>query len=221
MNLKSTPFCFALIYCCTQPHTMSRPWSDLPMTALTLAFEKLPQRKRSGSVSCVALVCSRWAEAAAAATRVIVGKCPNTDSLQTWLRSRGSSVNQIQLFLPSGAITSLPCPRLEHLVLEDSIVNLRPNSQLVLDLSAATGLTTLMLNGVTFQGRPDLAGVLSALPNLRCLPLYQKLEHELSLPAAASCNQQSCNRNYYSIACQPVAYAWHMSSHIVESTGQQ
>lgn len=100
-------------------------------------------------------------------------------------------MKEIQLFLPSGAITSLPCPSLEHLVLENSFVNLRPNSQLVRDLSAATGLTTLMLTGVNFRGRPELAGVLSALPNLRCLSLYKLHVQHTSRPASTASQVQN------------------------------
>jgi len=74
---------------------MLRSWSQLPMSALTLAFEKLPLSDRAGTEDCVARVCSSWAEAAAAATVTIdLEQCPNTSSLQQWLHSRGCHVRQ-------------------------------------------------------------------------------------------------------------------------------
>jgi len=50
--------------------------------------------------------------------------CSNTDSLQQWLRSRGSHVSKVRLHGSEGVITTLPCPRLEWLVLEDIEVDL-------------------------------------------------------------------------------------------------
>jgi len=40
-----------------------------------------------------------------------LSRCTNTDSLQLWLRSRGSHVIKVVLQGPGGTITSLPCPR--------------------------------------------------------------------------------------------------------------
>jgi len=136
------------------------------MSVLAYAFEKLDLRDRAGTRNCIALVCTSWAAAAAAATRSIeLSRCTNTDSLQQWLRSRGSHVIKAKLRIERGIITSLPCPRLERLVLKDISVDLRPGSQLLQDLSAAAALEHLQLDDVVFQGEPDRVAVL-----LSCLP---------------------------------------------------
>jgi len=77
-------------------------------------------------------------------------------------------VREVTLCRSSGVITSLPCPKLEYLELYESSVDLRPCSQLLRDLCAATALTRLYFLDITFHGEPDLAAVLSALPNLGC-----------------------------------------------------
>jgi len=56
-------------------------------------------------------------------------------------------------------------------VLFDSSVDLPPGSQLLQDLCSATALTRLCFDDVTYQGEPDLAAVLLALPNLECFGL--------------------------------------------------
>jgi len=146
----------------------SRSWSELPVSVLTFAFEKLDLRERAGTINCIALVCTSWAAAAAAATRSTeLSRCTNTDSLQQWLRSRGSHVSKVRLRGARGLITSLPCPRLKELVLEDLWVDLRPGSQLLQDLSAATTLEHLHLDEVMFQGEPDLVAVLKNMPDLQ------------------------------------------------------
>jgi len=128
----------------------SRSWSELPVSVLTFAFEKLDLRERMNYIS---LVCTSWAAAAEAATRSIeLSRCTNTDSLQQWLRSRGSHVIKVNLQSSTGVITSLPCPRLEWLGLENISVDLRPGSQLLQDLSAATMLEHLRLDRIGFQG---------------------------------------------------------------------
>jgi len=144
-----------------------RSWSELPVSVLTFAFEKLDLRDRAGSINCVALVCTSWAAAAEAATRSIeLSRCTNTDSLQQWLRSRGSHVIKVKLRGPGGFITSLPCPRLKWLVLQNISVDLRPCSQLLQDLSTATALEHLHLHGVELQGEAALVAVLLPLPAL-------------------------------------------------------
>jgi len=142
------------------------------VSVLTFAFEKLNLRDRAGTITCIALVCTSWAAAAAAATRSIeLSRCTDTDSLQQWLRSRGSHVIKVNLQGSDGVITSLPCPRLKWLVLENIRVDLRPGSQLLQDLSAATTLEHLHLDGVKFQGDPDLGRVLEIMPNLQYIHL--------------------------------------------------
>jgi len=148
------------------------------MSALTLTFEKLPRSQRAGSVDCVARVCSSWVEAAAAATRSIQLRSTNTDNLQQWLHSRGASVLQVNLLQASGVITTLPCPKLQDLVLSNSSVDLRPGSQLLQDLCSAAALTSLHLHDGTYQGEPDLAAVLLALPNLQELCLLSECHEQ-------------------------------------------
>jgi len=153
---------------------LSRPCSELRMPALTLAFEKLDLRDRVGTIDSVARVCSTWAEAAAAATRVInLQRCSNTDSLQQWLCSSGAHVNELHLYgtSPGQVITRQPCPRLERLDLFQCSVDLSTGSQLLRDLSAATALKRLNFSEVMFHGEPDLASVLMALPGLQYLRL--------------------------------------------------
>jgi len=130
----------------SEDDSSTRSWSELPVSLLTFAFEKLDVRER---LNCVALVCTTWAAAAAAAIRSIeLSSCTNTDSLQQWLRSRGSHVIKVKLQGSDGVITSLPCPKLEWLVLDNISVDLQ-------DLSAATALEHLHLGGLRFQGEPD------------------------------------------------------------------
>jgi len=76
-------------------------------------------------------------------------------------------VLEIDLTQPSAVITTLPCSKLQHLVLKNSSVDLRPGSQLLQDLCSATALTRLSFDGVTYLGEPDLAAVLLALPHLQ------------------------------------------------------
>jgi len=157
---------------CEDDDSTSRSWSELPVSVLTFAFEKLDLRGRAGTINCIALVCTTWAAAAAAATRSIeLSSCTNTDSLQQWLRSRGSHVIKFKLQGSKGVITSLPCPRLKWHVLENTSVDLRPGSQLLLDLSTATALEHLHLDSVTFQGKPHLMAVLNNMPDLQYIRL--------------------------------------------------
>jgi len=117
------------------------------VSVLTFAFEKLDLRNR---MNCIALVCTSWAAAAVAATRGIeLSWCTNADSLQQWLRSRGSHVIKVKLRF-SRVITSLPCPKLNWLVLE--YISVDPGSQLLQDLCAATALEHLHFRGVGLQG---------------------------------------------------------------------
>jgi len=171
-GLKFHSFFEPVCTMCSQDSSMSqRSWSELPLSALTLTFEKLSLSQRAGSIACVARVCSSWANAAAAATRSIKSEIADTDSLQQWLHNRGASVLEIDLNNTSGVITTLPCPKLQDLVLFNSSVDLRPGSQLLQDLCSATALTRLSFSDFTYQGEPDLAALLLALPNLQELRL--------------------------------------------------
>jgi len=154
---------------CEDDSNSIRSWSELPVSVLTFAFEKVDVRYR---MNCVALVCTSWAAAAAAATRSIeLSRCTNTDSLQQWLRSRGSHVIKVKLQRSKGVITSLPCPSLRWLVLEDTSVDLRPGSQLLQDLCAATALEHLHLGDVVFPGDSGLVSLLLSPPAMHSVHL--------------------------------------------------
>jgi len=74
----------------------------------------------------------------------------------------------------AGVITSLPCPRLKWLVLEGISADLRPGSQLLQDLCAATALEHLQLGGLQYQelqGESDLVAALETLPDLQYIYL--------------------------------------------------
>ena len=68
-----------------------------------------------------ALVCRSWAKAAAAATdSITVWSLTKARSLQLWLRKHGGGVRSISLSVtsqPVGALTKLPCPKLQDLQL--------------------------------------------------------------------------------------------------------
>jgi len=95
-----------------------------------------------------------------------------TQTACSWLHSRGASVRHIVLNGTSKLINTLPCPKLQRLILDNNSVDLRPGSQLLQDLCSATALTRLCFGNVTYQGEPDLAAVLLALPNLQELMLF-------------------------------------------------
>jgi len=98
-------------------------------------------------------------------------------------------VSDIILVRPSRVITTLPCPGLQDLRLRNCSVDLRPGSQLLSDLCSATALTTLYFRDITYQGEPDLAAVLSALPNLQELWLFNR-DHQHSMKVQDSPQQQ-------------------------------
>jgi len=131
---------------------MATSLSDLPVEVLSVVFEKLDLSDRAGNVDCVARVCSTFAEAAAAATKTIeLQGYSKTTRLGQWLCNRGSGVTSIKLTHPKGVVTSLSCPKLAFLDLRSCILDLRPGSQLLRDLCAATGLEYLFLEGVKFM----------------------------------------------------------------------
>ena len=120
------------------------PWADLDKWLLQLIFSKVPQRHRLGHGSCCALVCSSWAEAAAAATDSIgLEQCADTDSLQVWLHEHGQNVTKLHVSAASGVLTHLPCPK----------------------------LTQLLLQGDSLLAAPGLPATLAALPSLQHLTL--------------------------------------------------
>ena len=120
-------------------------WSDLNGPALQLMLKHVPQRHRLGHGSCCALVCSSWAEAAAAATdSLVLEQCADTDSLQLWLHRHGSDLTQLHVSAASGMLTQLPCPKLTH----------------------------LLLQGDSLLAAPALPSVLAGLPSLQHLSLH-------------------------------------------------
>jgi len=166
----------------SEDDSTTRSWSELPVSVLAFAFEKLDLSDRAGNINSIARVCTSWAAAAAAATSSIeLSTCrcwlglDNAGSLQQWLRSKGSHVSKVKLRNFVG-VTSLPCPRLRCLVLVDMSVDLRPGSQLLQDLSAATALEHLHLDGILFQGEAGLSSLLLSLPALTSICLAYMVE---------------------------------------------
>ena len=102
----------------------SSQWADLDKWLLQLILSKVPRRHRLGRGSCCALVCSSWAEAAAAATDSIgLKECASTDSLQLWLHRHGRNVAKLRVSVAYGMLTQLPCPKLTQLQLQgDSLL---------------------------------------------------------------------------------------------------
>jgi len=178
-KLRPTPLCFVHKQRRTRPHRQfaktsdsdsvnMRSSADLPDLLLTRIFDKLKLTDTAGTPDCVARVCNRWAKVAAAARVIQLDSCSSPGSLQLWLRRDRDGVHTvkaIEVMQSVGVISSLPCPMLQYVTLRYSSVDLRPGSQLLQDLSAATGLTHLKFIGVTFEGEPDLAALLSALPS--------------------------------------------------------
>ena len=153
------------------------PWSDLGRPLLQLILSKVPQRHRLGHGSCCALVCSSWAEAAAAATdSIVLEQCADTDSLQVWLHRHGGNVTKLHVSAAYGMLTQLPCPKLRHLLLQgDSLIAAPalpatlaalPSLQhlnLGLSLDEGASLTTTLTASST-QIRPFPPGLLQQLP---------------------------------------------------------
>ena len=120
------------------------PWSHVPAPALKLIMRDVPLRYRLGHGSSCALVCSSWAQAAAAATdSIVLEDCADTGSLQLWLQRHGHSLAKLHVRAASGMLTQLPCPK----------------------------LTDLLLHGDSLLSAPNLTAVVSALPSLQHLSL--------------------------------------------------
>ena len=118
------------------------PWSDVPGSAVKRIMRHVPQRHRLGHGSSCALVCSSWAQAAAAATdSIVLEGCADTESLQLWLRKHGHSLSKLHVRADSGMLTQLPCPK----------------------------LADLLLQGDSLLSAPNLTAVVSALPSLQHL----------------------------------------------------
>ena len=141
------------------------PWADLDKWILQIILSKVPQRHRLGHGSCCALVCSSWAEAAAAATdNIQLEQCASTDSLQLWLHRHGRYVTNMHVSAASGMLTQLPCPKLTHLRLQGDSLLAAPG--LPAALAALPSLQHLRLGFST-----DQAGTASlTMPSSRPLP---------------------------------------------------
>lgn len=94
------------------------PWCCLPKLALQIVFKHVPQGLKVGRPSSCALVCTSWAKAAAAATASIdLDTCANPDSLQLWLHNHGDNLTKLHVTTTHVELTSLPCPKLQDLLL--------------------------------------------------------------------------------------------------------
>jgi len=168
-----------------------RSWAELPPLPLSLVFSYLGLAERAG----MARVSSSWAKATAAATTTIeLANCSNTRQPAAVAAQQHGGLAGGDNQDVSGVISSLPwpgLPRLQNVTVAHSSVDLRPGSQLLQDLSAATTLTRLELQVVTFQGEPDLAALLLALPNLLHLSFVYLNKVQASSQPLASPAQRS------------------------------
>jgi hypothetical protein len=139
-------------------------------------MEKVPLTCRLGTSKSCALVSTQFLEAALAATTKVVlekGHCADTDNLQLWLSNRGQGVEGLKIAGAPEMVCTIPCPKLDILIIHDSTVDLAPGSQLFQDLTAATQMTALSFKKVVFKDEPDFIQLFHALPDLQKLELEQ------------------------------------------------
>jgi len=122
-----------------------------------------------------------------------------------WLRHRGSGLTKLKLWTTRGVLTALPCPRLECLELNGSKVDVRPGSQLLQDLCAATALQQLWIKRVEFHGEPDLVAVLSALPALQHIHLADSQVVDSWSPEQ---QQQQQQQNFHARHAPAMQHFW-------------
>jgi len=121
------------------------------------------------------LVCTAWAEAAAAATHSIIleHRIQDLSSLQHWLEKHGDAIEvfQIQGCNTAAALTALPCPQLQNLQLCTYFSGkLSIDGQFLRDIAAATNLTSVMMDNVqTPFTQAAVVSALIALPALKQL----------------------------------------------------
>lgn len=149
-----------------EPAAPAPDFSTLPMTALVCMMRHLPQKERHGSRCCHASVCKAWCAAAAARTTFDLEGCSSPRSLTLWLQKYGRLATNIDLRSLTG-LSTLPCPLLQRLAVKQSPLSMAAGSQLAVDIMAAKQISSLHLNQVAFDHVPDLASVLTALPNLQ------------------------------------------------------
>jgi len=153
------------------------PPMDVPLNVLTTILNSMSLTDR---FTC-ALVCKAWAEAAAAAARSIIlrDRMQDLSCLQRWLEKHGGQVEVFQLHQRrDAALTALPCPQLQDLLLRGS---LSLDGSVWDDIASAIKLTSVSLDGVqTPSQQADVVSALTALPDLEQLTWR-----------SVSCGQQS------------------------------
>jgi len=144
--------------------------SHAPFDVITVVLSRMALSDR---MTC-ALVCKAWAEAATAATRsIILEHTVDISCLQRWLEKHGDHLEVLQLHqCGNAALTALPCPRLQDLLLYTPWGDLTIWSRVWSDIADATKLTSVSLSGVkTAAGQADVVSALTALPDLQQLTL--------------------------------------------------
>jgi len=139
--------------------------SRVPPNFVTMLLQSMSLSDR---FTC-ALVCKAWAEAATAVTHSIILEhwMKYLSCLQCWLEKHGHQLKVLQLHQCRGAaLTALPCPQLQDLLLWSPSVSSRVWS----DVAAATKLTSVTLAYVkTASQQADVVSALTALPDLEQL----------------------------------------------------
>jgi len=118
---------------------------------ITVVLRRLPLEDRF----ICSLVCKAWAEAATAATCIILRvrrRVPDVSCLQTWLEKHGKHVKVLQLHAGYGAaqLTAVPCfAKLQDLLLQGTYGHFFSiASKTWGDIASATQLTSLALSQV-------------------------------------------------------------------------
>lgn len=139
------------------------------------------------------LVCSSWAEAAAAWLPLTIQAsaqrdldfCSDSSSFELLLQKHGSHLTQLHVrtFVGCSPLSQLPCPKLQDLLLQDGFLQLGQGSSLSSDLSALTELTSLEIKrfAVISEQRNPLAA-LTAMQRLQHLSLHHIQQHPTAVP---------------------------------------
>jgi len=154
------------------------PPADLPLLPLNVNNMMLQIMSVKDRFTC-ALVCKAWAEAATAVTHSIILRHTVQDlgCLQRWLEKFGSHLKVLQLHTCCrAALTALPCPQLQDLLLFGSLGAASGQPELSIsrvvwrDIASATKLTSVSLSKVqTMSEQSDVVSALTALPDLQQL----------------------------------------------------
>jgi len=160
-------------------------WSSLPAPALVRMFEFVPVNQLCGHQTCCALVCRRWAEAAFAATSGIsLSACADLGSLQLWLRKSGSSLKWLEILRATGELLELPCPQLEHLLLQQNCTSsMRLSDSFFAGLATLSALTSFsFVNlGLGSASSAECWTALVALPALQYLAMTDLVSDSYSI----------------------------------------